>query len=399
MSHRTTSMRVLEYVPTRRLEDTVNKAPTSVRPQSAGQTVECEECSRAFVPRFGVQTHQKNTTDSESTDSTTQYFCSQRCRNTVLLKDVECSQCSTRFVPTLALHIVDSTDGRKYFCSDDCRGDGIGADKNAEELPQVGQSNVPAKVVAVLNQKGGTGKTTTAVNVAAGLARRGHRTLLVDLDAQGNVSVSLGLTTPRGIHHALLGRAPIQNCIIQTRENLDVITADEGLAAAEIQLARGQGKDRTHRLLEVMAGIRGYEYVVLDCAPALSVLNHNALVYADEVLIPVSCDYLALVGVKQVLRSLRRVGEQTGTQIRIAGVLPTFYNSRNRICGEVLGYLRKSFGARTLPPVRVNTKLAEAPSHKRTIFEHAEDSNGARDYVRVVEWIVNGQSTAITEAA
>ncbi len=120
--------------------------------------------------------------------------------------------------------------------------------------------------------------------------------------------------------------------------------------------------------------------------------------YAGEVLIPVSCDYLALIGVKQVLRTLRRVGEMSGEPVVIAGVLPTFYDVRNKVCMEVLKFLRESFGSRVLPPVRVNTRVAEAPSFKRTIFEHAPDSNGARDYIRVVEWLRTGAGQAPQES-
>ncbi len=152
------------------------------------------------------------------------------------------------------------------------------------------------------------------------------------------------------------------------------------------------------RLSKVMEGLSGYEYVVIDCAPSLSILNHNALTYAGEVLIPVSSDYLALVGVKQVLYTLRRVTEQTGRDVRIAGVLPTFYDVRNRISAEAVNYLRKTFGAKLLPPVRVNTRIAEAPAQKKTVFEHAPDSNGARDYIRVVEWLKTG-AAAETRAA
>ncbi|MEZ4269905.1 MAG: ParA family protein [Myxococcota bacterium] len=188
-----------------------------------------------------------------------------------------------------------------------------------------------------------------------------------------------------------MGELSAQTCIVHARENLDLITSDEGLAAGEIALARNTETDRSSQLSKALADLRGYDYVVLDCAPALSVLNHNALAYAGEVLIPVSCDYLALVGVKQVLRTLRRVGEQIDSQVHVAGVVPTFYDVRNRVCVEVLGYLRRTFGPRTLPPVRVNTKLAESPSHKKTIFEHAPESHGARDYIRVVEWLRTGE--------
>lgn len=315
------------------------------------------------------------------------HYCTQKCRMAAMSAEATCSVCSRTFAPTHAWQIAESPSGRHYYCEPGCRDTATGAAAAVE--PAVAAT--PARVIAVLNQKGGTGKTTTAVSVAAGLAQSGCRTLLVDLDPQGNVGASLGLSSPRSIYHLLRGGLSAETCAINARENLDIITSDQGLAAAEIEMARTRDDALRVTMLErAMGQLTQYDYVVMDCAPALSVLNHNALTFAGEVLIPVSCDYLALIGVKQVLRTLRRVGENDGRQVRIAGVVPTFYDVRNRVCVDALGYLRKTFGERTLPPVRVNTKLAESPSVKKTIFEHAPDSNGARDYIRVVEWLKLG---------
>jgi chromosome partitioning protein len=349
--------------------------------------VTCACCGRDFAPTLSFQTVRSG--------GETLYYCSQTCRDPALRgEQVACSVCCTTFTPTLAVQTLQTPTGRKYLCSEACR---IAAQTPD---PASGEAEPPPRTIAILNQKGGTAKTTTAVSVAAGFAQLGHRTLLIDLDPQGNVGVSLGISSPRGIHHMLLHGTPAEACAVPVRDNLDVITADQGLAAAEIDLARSETNERSDRLARLLSSLRGYEYVILDCAPALSILNQNALSYAGEVLVPVSCDYLALVGVKQVLRTLRRVSEQTGRDIRIAGVLPTFYDSRNRVCAEVVSYLRKTFGPRTLPPIRRNTKVAEAPSFKRTVFEHAADSHGARDYIRVVEWLKTGQrSDEMTRAA
>lgn len=348
------------------------------------RTETCRVCGRAFTPRFSFQ--------AAIVDGAPQFYCSQNCRNPALSgAAVTCSVCNTVFTPTLAIHVADTPAGRRFYCSSACREPRV----VAESVPPA----KPARIIAVLNQKGGTAKTTTSVSVAAGLARLGHRTLLVDLDPQGNVAVSLGVESPRLVHHALLRTTKMSTCVLHARENLDVVISDQGLAAVEIELARTSAAERTKRLAETMAELTGYDYIILDCAPSLSILNHNALTYASEVLIPVSCDYLALVGVKQVLRTLRRMGEELGRDIHVAGVLPTFYDVRDKVCADVVGFLRKSFGPKTLPPIRVNIKLAEAPSFKKTIFEHAPDSNGARDYIRVVEWLRTGESLAQTRAA
>ena len=133
---------------------------------------------------------------------------------------------------------------------------------------------------------------------------------------------------------------------------------------------------------------RRYDYVIIDCGPSLNLLNQNALSYVDEVIIPVTCDYLALVGVKQVLRTIKDVERHLGHAVRISAVLPTFYDGRTRLAREVLETLQGHFKHKCLEPIRLNTRLAEAPSHKKTIFEYAPISHGAADYNRVVDWVL-----------
>lgn len=289
---------------------------------------------------------------------------------------VACVVCGSGFAPQLAYQLAVVDGDRRYFCSLDCRKEGLGAAAFARRR---------ARRVAILNQKGGTGKTTTAVNLAAGLADRGLDTLLVDVDAQGNVGASLGVRGERTLYHLLVDPdTRPEAAIVPLRGQLDVITADATLALADVHLARLEsGRDRV--LATRMAPLcTRYQYVVLDCGPSLSLLNQNALGFVDEVLIPVSCDYLALVGVKQVLRTLKDMERHLGHTVRIAGVVPTFFDARTRLGREAIETLAGHFKERLYEPIRRSTRLAEAPSHRQTIFEYAPDSAGAEDYRRLV---------------
>jgi chromosome partitioning protein len=295
-----------------------------------------------------------------------------------------CSTCGKGFVPSFVYQLAVTQDSqRQYFCSIECRRAGLGDEAFRARR---------ARRIAILNQKGGTGKTTTAVNLAAGVAERGHKVLLIDTDAQGNVGVSLGVAGEQSLYHVLVEGADPVEVAVPVRAHLDVITSDCTLAAAEIWLA-GQNPEQRARVmtrrLNRMQVSRRYDYVVLDCGPSLNLLNQNALSYADEVVIPVTCDYLALIGVKQVLRTIKDIERHLHHAVRISAVLPTFFDGRTRLGREVLETLQGHFKSRCLEPIRLNTRLAEAPSHRKTIFEYAPQSHGAEDYNRIVDWIIN----------
>ncbi|MET0794995.1 MAG: ParA family protein [Polyangiaceae bacterium] len=240
------------------------------------------------------------------------------------------------------------------------------------------------RVLAVFNHKGGTGKTTSAVHVAAGLAARGAKVLLVDADGQGNVGASLGLEAERSLYHVLVMGLPFEQACVAARPNLDVIVANEPLAAAELYIAGQRNRDR------VMASRLGrareiYDYVIVDCSPSLSLLNQNALVLADAVLCPVACDYLSLIGIRQVVRTVKHVNKILNHPVNFWGVLPTLYDSRARICNEALDTLRKNFRDVCLDPIHFAIKVKEAPSLGKTLFEYAPNSSAAGDYWRVIE--------------
>ncbi len=335
----------------------------------------CSHCGRSFTPQFTYQVKPVGA-------GKFMYFCSQRCLMDAQSKGgrAVCHTCGRSFVPEQAWQRVIHDGTAQFFCSQEC----LQPEKVENHRKRRG-----TRRIAVLNQKGGTGKTTTAINLAAALAEQGYSTLLIDLDAQGNVGVSLGITGEFTSYNMLIDDRAADECAVPIRNNLDVITSNETLAAVEVALDSMPLRERVlrHRMVE-QRGEKEYDFVVLDCAPALSLLNQNALAYADEVVVPVSCDFLALVGVKQVLKTLQRMARLLQREVQIAGVLPTFYDSRTRISAEVLRHLDGHFKDRVLPPIRQSTKLKEAPGFKKTIYEYAPDSNAALDYLAVVKKLV-----------
>jgi len=252
------------------------------------------------------------------------------------------------------------------------------------EIPMRSRSAATPRVLAVFNHKGGTGKTTTAVHVAAGLAARGAKVLLVDADGQGNVGASLGLEAERSLYHVLVMGLPFEQARVVARPNLDVIVANETLAAAELYIAGQRNRDRV--MATRLARAREiYDYVIVDCSPSLSLLNQNALVLADAVLCPVACDYLSLIGIRQVVRTVKHVNKILNHPVNFWGVLPTLFDSRARICNEALDTLKKNFRDVCLDPIHFAIKVKEAPSVGKTLFEYAPNSSAAGDYWRVIE--------------
>ena len=252
--------------------------------------------------------------------------------------------------------------------------------------------------LAIFNHKGGTGKTTTSVSLAAGLASRGARVLLVDTDSQGNVSVSLGVKAERSLYHVLVMGLRASDAVVPVRPNLDLIVSNETLAAAELYLAGRQNRDRvlSTRLAPLFDS---YDVIVLDCSPSLSLMNQNALVAADGVLVPVACDFLSLVGVRQVIKTIKNVNTLLHHPVQIYGVLPTFYDARARICRDAIATMKEHFGDKCLPPIRGAIKLKEAPAQGKTIFEYEGSSNAARDYMRIVDRLVYGREDGVGDSA
>ncbi len=290
-----------------------------------------------------------------------------------------------------AYQVVAVGSARTTVCSEGCREALLRA-----STPPTPKLKPAPRVIAVLNQKGGTGKTTSSVSVAAGLAERGKNTLLVDLDAQGSVGVSLGVRGSTSLYHVLVDGVSPTDVTVPIRQGLDVLPSDQSVASAEISLVNAPDRARvlSRRFEALTKPGSPYDFILLDCAPSLSLLNQNALVLAQDVLIPVSCDYLALVGVQQILQTLKHVHDTLLHSVEVLGVLPTFFDVRNRISKEAVAALRSYFKGKVLPPIRVNARLKEAPSRKKTIFEYAPRSHGAEDYARAVDWILQSKDRA-----
>lgn len=235
--------------------------------------------------------------------------------------------------------------------------------------------------IAVLNQKGGVGKTTTAINLAAYLSKEGCSVLLVDLDPQGNATSGLGLektATDKGTYDVLLGQAKAMDVVKPAATKLHVMPTDAQLAALEIELV--EHPEREMVLRRALEGV-DYDYILIDCPPALSLLTVNALTAADSLLIPVQAEYYALEGLSQLLQVVQMVRQGLNPALDLLGVVMTMYDSRTALSQQVKKEVVDHFGDKVFDVVIPrNVRLAEAPSYGKAIFDHDKWSKGARAY-------------------
>jgi chromosome partitioning protein len=237
------------------------------------------------------------------------------------------------------------------------------------------------KIIAVVNQKGGVGKTTTTINVAAQLAAENHSVLLVDLDPQGNATSGLGIPREQSqtTYDVLCQGTPLASAVQETHvAQLFVVPSNADLAGAEVELVSQQHREFA---LERALAAATYDYVLIDCPPSLGLLTINALTAANSVLIPVQAEYYALEGLSQLLNTIQAVRGSTNPRLELLGIAVTMFDKRNALSEQVLGEVQNYFGDKlfkTLIPR--NVRLAEAPSFGRTIYEHDKWSKGARAY-------------------
>jgi chromosome partitioning protein len=241
--------------------------------------------------------------------------------------------------------------------------------------------------ICVQNLKGGVGKTATAINLAHALALRGRKVLLIDADAQGNVAACLGIKPEKNLYHVLVEDLIVSSCVVAARENLDALCSDRTLAAAEIQL---HSLPRREEILALrLKNLQGYDYVIVDSGPSLSLIHQNVLLFADELLIPISTEFLAMLGAQQILESMKFLKRYFERAPSLLGVLPTFFDQRTNLSNEVLGAIEETYKTicPILPPIPIDTKLGQASAKKKTIFEHAPTARAAEAYNRLAQWI------------
>ena len=239
------------------------------------------------------------------------------------------------------------------------------------------------KTIAVVNQKGGVGKTTTCINLAAQLAGERASVLLIDFDPQGNATSGLAIpkeSTPQTTYDVLCQGLPLVNTVQKTNvAQLFVLPANSNLAGAEVELVSRE--QREFALKQVLQQGLTYDYVIIDCPPSLGLLTINALTAADSVLIPVQAEYYAMEGLSQLLQTIQAVRESTNPQLELLGIVLTMFDKRNSLSEQVAAEVKNYFGDKLFQTVIPrNVRLAEAPSYGRTIYEHDRWSKGARAY-------------------
>jgi chromosome partitioning protein len=256
------------------------------------------------------------------------------------------------------------------------------------------------KIICIANQKGGVGKTTTAINLSASLAVAEKRTLLIDCDPQGNASSGLGVEKAvirrKSLYRALTGQMPFAEAIVGSPlPNLEVVPSDQDLIGVELEFISIPDREKQLKnMLSGFAGLSGYDYLIIDCPPSLGLLTINSLVAADSLLVPLQCEYFAMEGLGLLMNTVRIVKERLNPSLSLAGILLTMFDARNRLSYLVAEDVRKHFGAKVFQTVvQRNVRLSESPSHGLPVLLYDVKSRGAICYLELAREILSNGRT------
>lgn len=247
------------------------------------------------------------------------------------------------------------------------------------------------RTIAIHNQKGGTGKTTTAISLGAAFTKRGHRVLILDVDSQGHIRKVFNIKHKYNMYDLLIEDTLISECIVNVRKKLDCIFSDPTLEGAELILSN-QNPEGRERLLSVrMELVSNYDFILIDCSPSLNLINQFALVYAQELLIPINMDYLGLVGATQVIDNLNMLEKELNNRTKITGIIPTFVDFRINMTHQILKTIQETFKGKILPNIRIDTRIQQAIAQHKTIYEYDPKSRAAQDYDKLSEVLLSGK--------
>ncbi len=249
------------------------------------------------------------------------------------------------------------------------------------------------KIISIINQKGGVGKTTSAINIAASLAVAERQTLLIDFDPQGNATSGLGIQAAnlgeKTVYEALIGQIPLEEIVVETElPGLFVAPANQNLSGAEVELVGAIAREQ--KLLRAIEAVRHkFHYILIDCPPSLGLLTINALTASDSYLVPMQCEYFSLEGLSQLVSTAGLIQGALNPKLELEGILLTMFDSRNNLAHQVMDEVRKHFGDKLFNTVIPrNVKLSEAPSHGKPILLYDIESKGARSYLEATKEII-----------
>lgn len=259
-----------------------------------------------------------------------------------------------------------------------------------------------AKTIAIANQKGGVGKTTTAVNLAASLAKIGRQVLLIDLDPQANATSGAGIDRSgirKSTYHSLVLSHPLADAVVQTQFGFDIVPSDRNLAGAEVELIDMPDRELSLKK-SLLAASSSYEFILVDCPPALNLLTINALAAADSLIVPVQCEYYALEGVSELFNTLSRLRRMVNPNLQIEGLVLTMYDERTKLASAVAADLRSFYSGLVFQTaIPRNVRLAEAPSYGQPVIYYDEKSRGAEAYLELAKEILTHEQETVGPGA